>query len=80
MWNKFLTAGEFAVASGLLHMFCGLSIGVLLWVACDNLKGKEWSRGMKLLMAAAQAFWSTVRAMSLPMRLKMVSLSPVMML
>lgn len=56
MWNKFLTAGEFAVASGLLHMFCGLSIGVLLWVACDNLKGKEWSRGMKLLMAVAQAF------------------------
>ena len=60
MWNKFLTAGEFAVASGLLHMFCGLSIGVLLWVACDNLKGKEWSRGMKLLMAAAQAFCMVV--------------------
>ena len=55
MWNKFLTAGEFAVASGLLHMFCGLSIGVLLWVACDNLKGKE-----KLLMAAAQAFCMVV--------------------
>ena len=56
MWNKVLPLGDFALASGLLHMFCGMSIGVLLWVACDNLKGKQWSTGMKLLMSLVQLF------------------------
>lgn len=56
MWNSFLTAGDFALSTGLLNMFCGLSIGVLLWVACDNLKNKQWSRGMKVIFAVVQLF------------------------
>ena len=60
MWNKYLVVGDFAVASGLLHMFCGMSIGVLLWVACNNLEGKEWSRGMKVVLSLIQLFCMVV--------------------
>jgi hypothetical protein len=54
IWLKSLAIGDFSLDSGLLHMFCGMSIGVLLWVACDNLKGKQWSGGMKIFLTIAQ--------------------------
>ena len=54
MWNSFLTVGDFAVSTGLLNMFCGMSLGVLLWVAVDNLKGKTWSGGAKVVFSIVQ--------------------------
>ncbi|MDR1644101.1 MAG: hypothetical protein LBT59_30760 [Clostridiales bacterium] len=54
IWTKIMTVGEFAIAPGLIHMFCGMSIGVLLWVACDNLKGKKFSKGMIVFLSVLQ--------------------------
>lgn len=54
MWTDHLAIGSFNIATGLLNMFCGLSIGVLLWVACDNLKGKKFSKGMINFMTICQ--------------------------
>lgn len=60
MWNTFLTAGDFSISTGLLNMFCGMSIGVLLWVAVDNLKDKEWSRGAKVVFSVIQLLCVTL--------------------
>lgn len=56
MWTTAHHVGDFAVASGFLNMFCGMSLGVLFYVACDNLRGKEWSAGMKVILTGVQVF------------------------
>lgn len=54
MWTTAHQVGGFAIASGFLNMFCGMSIGVLCYVACHGVKGKQFSTGMKVLLTLAQ--------------------------
>lgn len=56
MWTTMHKIGDFAIASGFLNMFCGMSLGVLMFVACDRLRGKEWSGGFKAVLTVAQVF------------------------
>lgn len=56
MWTTAHYIGDFAVASGFLNMFCGMSLGVLMYVACDHVKGKTWSTGFKVLLTIIQIF------------------------
>ena len=60
LWNAPVTIGNFHIAIGFLNMFCGLSIGVLIWVACDKLKDKQWSRGMVAVMTICQLVLTAV--------------------
>lgn len=54
MWTTAQYVGDFAVASGFLNMFCGMSLGVLMYVACDSVKGKTFTRGFKILLTVVQ--------------------------
>jgi hypothetical protein len=54
MWNVYFNIGDFSLPFGLLHMFCGMSLGVIFWVVCDNLKGKRFSTGMIWLLTIIQ--------------------------
>lgn len=54
LWNSAISLGGFHIATGFLNMFCGMSIGVLIWVACNNLKGKQWSKVMTAFMTICQ--------------------------
>lgn len=56
MWTTAHYLGDFAVASGFLNMFCGMSLGVLMYVACDRVRDKTWSGGFKALLAVIQIF------------------------
>lgn len=37
-------------------MFCGMSLGVLMYAACDRVRDKTWSGGFKALLAIIQIF------------------------
>ena len=54
LWTVVHELGGLAVASGFLNMFCGMSLGVLMNVACNSVKDKEWSPGFKALLAVVQ--------------------------
>jgi hypothetical protein len=54
MWPDFTSIGDFQIANGMLTLFVGLSIGVLLWYPIDRLKNADWSKGMKVFMTVAQ--------------------------
>jgi len=56
VWTTAHYVGNLALASGFMNMFCGMSLGVLMYVACDRVKGKEWSGGFKALLAVVQVF------------------------
>lgn len=45
MWYNVTKIGEFSIAQGLPEMFVGLSLGCMLYVAVDKLRGKKWSKG-----------------------------------
>lgn len=58
-WFNFRQIGDFGFAESFPHMFVGLSLGCLVYVAVDNLKDKEWSRGMRVfltIVCAATSF------------------------
>jgi peptidoglycan/LPS O-acetylase OafA/YrhL len=50
-WFNFRYLDDFGFAEAFPHMFVGLSLGCLLYVAYDKLKEKKWSRGMKVFLA-----------------------------
>ena len=56
MWNSDLIFGGLNFPSGLFHMFGGMSIGVLLYVAINNLKDVKWTGGAKLVFSIIQLF------------------------
>lgn len=60
MWTTAHYVGDFAVASGFLNMFCGMSLGVLMFVACDSIKGKTFTRGFKILLTVVQIICTTL--------------------
>ena len=49
-WFNVRHLGDFKFAEGFPHMFVGLTLGCLMWVAVNKLKDKEWSRGMRVFM------------------------------
>ena len=55
IWNYFIHIGDLVVNAGIINMFIGLSIGCLLWVAVDRLKGKMWSKGMTVFFTVLMA-------------------------
>lgn len=60
MWTTAHYVGDIAIPSGLLNMFCGMSLGVLMYVACDRVKGKEWSRGFKIILTIVQVIMTVL--------------------
>lgn len=44
MWYQVSNLGDLKIAQGWPHMFVGLSLGCLLFVAVDKLKDKKWSK------------------------------------
>ena len=60
MWFEIGRIGDFNIPLGFIHMFVGLSIGCLIYVAVDKLKGKEFSRGMIAFMTIAQIILMTI--------------------
>ena len=54
MWFDIRSYGDMRMAAGFPHMFVGLSLGCLIYVAVNNLKGKKWSRGTIAFMTVAQ--------------------------
>jgi peptidoglycan/LPS O-acetylase OafA/YrhL len=49
-WFNWRHIGDFIYAEAFPHMFAGLTIGCLTWVAVTNLKNIKWSRGMRVFM------------------------------
>jgi peptidoglycan/LPS O-acetylase OafA/YrhL len=45
IWYNFDKSGDFWVNQSFTHMFVGLSLGCLVYVAVEALKGKQWTRG-----------------------------------
>lgn len=56
MWTTAHYLGDLAVPSGFLNMFCGMSLGVLMYMACGRVRDKTWSDGFKALLAVIQIF------------------------
>lgn len=60
MWYDIRSIGDFRYAAGFPHMFVGLALGCLLYVAVQNLKDKKWSKGAVAFMTAAQIILTIV--------------------
>ena len=54
MWYQITKIGDIRIAQGWPEMFCGLSLGCLLYVAVEKLKNKDFSKGMIGIMTVAQ--------------------------
>jgi len=52
-WFDPIVIGDFMIGEAVIHMFIGLWLGCLIWVAVNSLKGKTFSTGMKTLMTIA---------------------------
>lgn len=61
IWQNVFHFGDFSMVQGFPHMFIGLSLGCLIYVAVQNLKDKEWSGGMRTWMTIVSILlWALV--------------------
>ncbi len=60
MWYQVTDIGGIHIAQGWPEIFIGLSLGCLLYVAVDRLKGKQWSKGMIIFLTIVQIVMTIV--------------------
>ena len=59
-WYNSRFIGDFAYVEGFPHMFVGLTIGCIMWLAVNRLKDKAWSGGMKAFMTIVAFIFSFI--------------------
>jgi len=52
-WFDPIAIGDFLIGEAVIHMFIGLWLGCIIWVAVNSLKDKTFSTGMKTLLTIA---------------------------
>ena len=60
MWYQVTDIGGLHIAQGWPEIFVGLSLGCLLYVAVDKLKGKEFSKGMIAFLTIVQIIMTII--------------------
>ncbi len=55
-WHNFADLGYFKLNLAMLDMFCNLGIGCLMYVAVENLEGKEFSKSFTWFLTIIQIF------------------------
>jgi len=60
LWFDIRHIGNFAFGEGFPHMFVGLTLGCIIWVAVDKLKDKDWSKGMRVVMTIVSFICSAI--------------------